>query len=63
MRRVVDGIAKITAASSGQNAALVEQSATAAESLRDQSAQLAQAVAVFKVAPDLVPHGRDLMLG
>ena len=36
-----------------QNAALVEQSAAAAESLRDQSAQLAQAVAVFKVAPDL----------
>ena len=32
MRRVVDGIAKITAASSGQNAALVEQSAAAAES-------------------------------
>ena len=33
-----------------QNAALVEQSAAAAESLRDQSAQLAQAVAVFKVS-------------
>ena len=32
-----------------QNAALVEQSAAAAESLRDQAAQLAQAVAVFKV--------------
>jgi methyl-accepting chemotaxis protein len=31
-----------------QNAALVEQSAAAAESLRDQADQLAQAVAVFK---------------
>ena len=31
-----------------QNAALVEQSAAAAESLRDQAEQLAQAVAVFK---------------
>ena len=32
-----------------QNAALVEQSAAAAQSLREQAAQLAQAVAVFKV--------------
>jgi methyl-accepting chemotaxis protein len=32
-----------------QNAALVEQSAAAAESLRDQANQMAQAVAVFKV--------------
>jgi methyl-accepting chemotaxis protein len=32
-----------------QNAALVEQSAAAAESLRDQTAQLVQAVAVFKL--------------
>ena len=33
-----------------QNAALVEQSAAAAESLRDQANQMAQAVAVFKVS-------------
>ncbi|MEO5795587.1 MAG: methyl-accepting chemotaxis protein, partial [Rhodoferax sp.] len=33
-----------------QNAALVEQSAAAAESLRDQAERLAQAVAVFKLA-------------
>ncbi len=33
-----------------QNAALVEQSAAAAQSLREQAEQLAQAVAVFKVA-------------
>jgi methyl-accepting chemotaxis protein len=33
-----------------QNAALVEQSAAAAESLKQQAAQLAQAVAVFRVA-------------
>ena len=33
-----------------QNAALVEESAAAAESLRDQANQLAQAVAVFKVS-------------
>ncbi len=71
VRRVVDVINEITAASSEQsagiagvnqaisnldqmtqqNAALVEQSAAAAESLRDQASQLAQAVAVFKVAP------------
>ena len=59
VRRVVDVIAEITADSSEQNAASVEQSAAAAESLGDQSAQLAQAVAVFKAAPDWVPHGRD----
>ena len=34
-----------------QNAALVEQSAAAADSLRVQSEQLAQAVAVFKIKP------------
>ncbi|WP_138514974.1 methyl-accepting chemotaxis protein [Rhodoferax bucti] len=69
VRRVVDVINEITAASSEQssgiadvnhaisnldqmtqqNAALVEESAAAAESLRDQAAQLAQAVSVFKV--------------
>jgi methyl-accepting chemotaxis protein len=38
--------------STQHNAALVEQTAAAAESLRDQAARLAQAVAVFK----LVPH-------
>ena len=45
-----------------QNAALVEQSAAATESLRDQSAQLAQAVAVFKVAPTLARQGADWVL-
>ena len=34
-----------------QNAALVEQSAAAAESLRDQAARLQQAVAVFRPSP------------
>ncbi|MDZ7936834.1 MAG: methyl-accepting chemotaxis protein [Rhodoferax sp.] len=34
-----------------QNAALVEESAAAAESLRDQAERMKQAVAVFKVAP------------
>ena len=77
VRRVVDVIGEITAASSEQsagiaevnqsvgnldqmtqqNAALVEESAAAAESLRDQAAQLAQAVAVFKVAPQLAHTG------
>jgi methyl-accepting chemotaxis protein len=33
-----------------QNAALVEESAAAAESLRQQAQQLVQAVAVFRVA-------------
>jgi uncharacterized phage infection (PIP) family protein YhgE len=36
-----------------QNAALVEESAAAAESLRDQAQQMAQAVAVFKVSGTL----------
>ncbi len=34
-----------------QNAALVEESAAAAESLKGQAQQLVQAVAVFKLAP------------
>jgi methyl-accepting chemotaxis protein len=34
-----------------QNAALVEESAAAAESLRDQSNQLVRAVAVFRLTP------------
>jgi methyl-accepting chemotaxis protein len=33
-----------------QNAALVEQSAAAAESLRDQAVKLAQVVQVFRLA-------------
>ena len=36
-----------------QNAALVEESAAAAESLKQQAQQLVQAVAVFRLAPDL----------
>ncbi|WNO04189.1 methyl-accepting chemotaxis protein [Rhodoferax mekongensis] len=88
VRRVVDVINEITAASSEQsggiadvnhaisnldqmtqqNAALVEESAAAAESLRDQAAQLAQAVSVFKVdasasaARRLQGHQAPLML-
>jgi methyl-accepting chemotaxis protein len=92
VRRVVDVIGEITAASSEQssgiadvnhaisnldqmtqqNAALVEESAAAAESLRDQAAQLTQAVAVFKVdayagsnrpvAPQLPGHAPQLRL-
>ena len=38
-----------------QNAALVEESAAAAESLRDQAEQLAQAVGKFKIAGDHAP--------
>ena len=38
-----------------QNAALVEESAAASESLRTQAQQLVQAVAVFKLAGG---HGR-----
>jgi len=38
-----------------QNAALVEQSAAAAESLKHQAAQLAQAVAVFRMASSSLP--------
>jgi hypothetical protein len=43
-----------------QNAALVEQSAAAAESLRDQSAQLAQAVAVFKTNDAVTALARSI---
>jgi methyl-accepting chemotaxis protein len=39
-----------------QNAALVEQSAAAAESLRDQASRLTQAVAVFKLAGVSAPR-------
>lgn len=45
-----------------QNAALVEQSAAAAEGLRDQAAQLAEAVAVFKVDHTQGPGGGPLLL-
>ena len=55
-----------------QNAALVEQSAAAAESLRDQAEHMAQAVAVFKIsesamvmtsrpARDITPRPKALM--
>ena len=40
-----------------QNAALVEESAAAAESLRHQAAQLADGVSVFKLRPG---HGAEL---
>ncbi len=70
VRKVVEVIGEITAASGAQstgiseingaignldqmtqqNAALVEQSAAAAESMRDQAGQLARAVAVFKTS-------------
>ncbi len=39
-----------------QNAALVEQSAAAAESLKGQAAQLVQAMAIFKVGQDSAAH-------
>jgi methyl-accepting chemotaxis protein len=38
-----------------QNAALVEQAAAAAASMQEQSAQLAQAVSVFKLSDMLAP--------
>ncbi len=56
-----DGVAQVGQAitqmdrSTQQNAALVEQSAAAAESLKQQAQQLVQAVAVFKLA-----HGETL---
>ncbi|MBV8380631.1 MAG: MCP four helix bundle domain-containing protein [Paucibacter sp.] len=54
-REQSDGIRQINAAVSQldqmtqQNAALVEESAAAAESLRDQSSQLTEAIAVFRL--------------
>jgi methyl-accepting chemotaxis protein len=48
VRQVGDAINQMDQATQ-QNAALVEQSAAAAESLRHQASQLVQAVAVFKV--------------
>jgi len=55
------GIAQVNTAvaqmdrSTQQNAALVEQSAAAARSLKDQAAELAEAVATFRVAHGAVP--------
>jgi methyl-accepting chemotaxis protein len=39
-----------------QNAALVEQSAAAAESLKDQTARLSQAVSVFRLHDSVLAH-------
>ena len=49
VRQVGDAVAQLDN-NTQQNAALVEQSAAAAESLRQQAAQLVQAVAVFRLA-------------
>ena len=49
MAQVGDAITQMDQATQ-QNAALVQQSATAAESLRAQAQHLVQAVAVFKLA-------------
>jgi methyl-accepting chemotaxis protein len=43
-----------------QNAALVEESAAAAESLRMQAMQLVDAVAVFKLGSGAAPVAADL---
>jgi methyl-accepting chemotaxis protein len=45
-----------------QNAALVEQSAAAAESLREQALRLAQVVSAFRLCGDSAPVGRQLAL-
>ncbi|RYF69757.1 MAG: methyl-accepting chemotaxis protein, partial [Comamonadaceae bacterium] len=39
-----------------QNAALVEESAAAAESLREQAARLSQIVQQFHLGDDVAPH-------
>ena len=57
-----DGIAQVNTAvnqldqMTQQNAALVEQSAAAAESLKDQAVRLSQAIAVFRTGGDAVSH-------
>ena len=48
MSQIGDAISQMDQATQ-QNAALVEESAAAAESLKDQAHQLVQAVAVFKL--------------
>jgi methyl-accepting chemotaxis protein len=60
-----DGIGQINVAvtqldqMTQQNSALVEQSAAAAESLKDQAATLASVVGAFRLAPDaLAAHGQ-----
>jgi methyl-accepting chemotaxis protein len=45
-----------------QNAALVEQSAAAAESLREQALRLAQVVSAFRLSGDAAPASRQLAL-
>ena len=47
---IARGRAASTDQSTQQNSALVEQSAAAAESLRQQAARLADTVSVFKIA-------------
>ena len=46
-----------------QNAALVEESAAAAESLRDQAGRMRQAVSVFKVSASYADAARDEGVG
>ena len=46
-----------------QNAALVEQSAAAAERLKDQAQQLSQAVVAFKLTPTGQAPGRRMTWG
>jgi methyl-accepting chemotaxis protein len=60
-----DGIAEVNHAvgqmddMTQQNAALVEQAAAAAESLHDQTVNLAQAVSIFKIEGDETADGAD----
>jgi len=62
-REQSDGIGQINAAvtqldqMTQQNAALVEESAAAAESLRDQSGRLSEAISVFRLKDGAVPRG------
>ena len=54
VKQVGEAVAQMDRATQ-QNAALVEESAAAAESLKGQALQLVQAVAVFKLSPGLAP--------
>jgi hypothetical protein len=60
-----DGIGQVSATvgeldrMTQQNAALVEESAAATESLKDQAAKLAQAVGVFKLADHAAAHEQN----
>ena len=61
MGQISDAVAQLDQVTQ-QNAALVEESAAAAESLNHQAQQLVQAVAVFRIGHDAASARQTLAL-